>query len=423
MKIKHDVTILGLTLFLYLFSFDTPAQTIVSHPIKYVEAGYGFEDLEVLSSSLSSKRVVAVGEATHGTKEFFQMKHRIFEFLVQKHGFKVFAIEAGFGEMAAINEYVRNGKGNPHKLVNRNGFWTWDTQEVLDLVIWMRNYNIDKKEPDQISVYGFDFQGAGPVAKDLLSNLEDSKFPLSQGQREMLNIFITHGYRKLNEKEKNNLRKIFKRLRKDYEKLKRKDFSLEVKRHQLILHYFDLLGQYIKFSGKKFNGNYYRDRMMAKNIEWILNYEGNGSKTFIWAHNGHVGKRNYLTGRSMGKYLSKKFKEEYYALGLTFQKGSFIAINYKSRNLQEFYLEGNASNCLGTVLPHFSSTGLFIDFKTAGKDIKVKKHIQSNISTLSIGADYNPDFSYYGINDITSVFDGIIHFKEASSAKQLERLK
>ena len=66
-------------------------------PISTVEAGNGFEDLMPLKDILKDKKIVAMGEATHGTSEFFKMKHRFFEFLVEEMGYRVFAMECDGG--------------------------------------------------------------------------------------------------------------------------------------------------------------------------------------------------------------------------------------------------------------------------------------------------------------------------------------
>lgn len=61
-------------------------------PIKTTQAGNGFEDLMPLKEILKDKKIIGMGEATHGTCEFFQMKHRMFEFLVEEMGYRVFGI-------------------------------------------------------------------------------------------------------------------------------------------------------------------------------------------------------------------------------------------------------------------------------------------------------------------------------------------
>ncbi|HKC11515.1 MAG TPA: carboxypeptidase regulatory-like domain-containing protein, partial [Vicinamibacteria bacterium] len=107
--------------------------------LKTVEAGQGSEDLLPLRNMIGEARVVGLGEATHGTREFTQLKHRLFEFLVREMGFTIFAVE---GRMAAgfdLNAYVLTGKGNP--VENLPAFAP--NEEMLDLVDWMRAFNAE----------------------------------------------------------------------------------------------------------------------------------------------------------------------------------------------------------------------------------------------------------------------------------------
>ncbi len=57
-------------------------------------------------------RVVALGEATHGSREFFQLKHRLVRFLIEDHDFRTFAMEAHFTRALAVNDYVLDVKGD-----------------------------------------------------------------------------------------------------------------------------------------------------------------------------------------------------------------------------------------------------------------------------------------------------------------------
>ena len=66
---------------------------------------------------IGDARVVALGEATHGTREFFLMKHRVLEFLVKELDFNLFAIEATWPEANRVNEYVHTGEGDPAELL------------------------------------------------------------------------------------------------------------------------------------------------------------------------------------------------------------------------------------------------------------------------------------------------------------------
>lgn len=99
-----------------------------------------------------------MGESTHGQREVFQMKHRMFQFLVEKQGFTVLALEASMPNCQAMDDYVLTGQGDPVAAVKAQGFWTWSTHEVLDLILWMRQYNENSKHKQKLRVVGVDMQ-------------------------------------------------------------------------------------------------------------------------------------------------------------------------------------------------------------------------------------------------------------------------
>jgi erythromycin esterase-like protein len=86
-------------------------------PFDTTEPNSSFEDLMPLKKIIGDARIVALGEATHGTHEFFQMKHRMLEFLVEEMGFNTFAMEDAWPEANLINDYVHTGKGEPAEIL------------------------------------------------------------------------------------------------------------------------------------------------------------------------------------------------------------------------------------------------------------------------------------------------------------------
>ncbi len=124
--------------------------------LKTPEAGNGFADMQPLKKIIGNARIVSLGEATHGTREFFQLKHRMLEFLATEMGFTIFSIEANMPEAYRLNDYVLNGVGDPARLLKGMYFWTWDTQEVLEMIQWMREFN--KSGKGRVQFTGFDMQ-------------------------------------------------------------------------------------------------------------------------------------------------------------------------------------------------------------------------------------------------------------------------
>jgi len=98
---------------------DPVVDWIRSHAVllKTTEAGNGFDDLRPLRALIGQARIVSLGEATHGSREFFQMKHRMLEYLASELGFTIFSIEANMPEAYRLNDYVLEGNGDPAQLL------------------------------------------------------------------------------------------------------------------------------------------------------------------------------------------------------------------------------------------------------------------------------------------------------------------
>ena len=128
----------------------------VAIPLDSVDPGSNFADLEPLAGIWRGVRIVALGEATHGTSEFFRMKHRLTKFLVMKMGFLDFAMELEMREANQINDYIQGeGRDNPVARLS----WPWRTAEVAAMVDWMRQYNASVPSAGRIHFHGIDYQG------------------------------------------------------------------------------------------------------------------------------------------------------------------------------------------------------------------------------------------------------------------------
>jgi erythromycin esterase-like protein len=141
------------------------------------EAGQGFDDLAPLAAVIGDARIVGLGESTHGTREHFQMKHRLVEYLVEELGFTWFMIEASTPEAHRLDAYVLGGEGDPKELIKGMYFWTWTTEEVLAMVEWMRTYNA--RSDDKIHFTGFDMQTPDVAADEVVRFLREVDSPLA----------------------------------------------------------------------------------------------------------------------------------------------------------------------------------------------------------------------------------------------------
>ena len=176
MRIKTNLILL---LLLLLFSCaeksedDQVIEWISENAIQIstVEPGNGFEDLLPIGEMVGDARIVSLGEPTHGNREVFQLKHRMIEYLVTEKGFNIFALECPFGAARDINRYVVDGIGDPEKALAGTYMWSWETKEVLDLVVWMREYNADPNHKEKVKFYGFDPQHPERAVRVMLEYL------------------------------------------------------------------------------------------------------------------------------------------------------------------------------------------------------------------------------------------------------------
>ena len=112
-------------------------------------------ELEPLRDVVGDATVVGLGESTHGSHEQFEVKHRMIRFLVEELGFRTVGFEADFASGAVIDRYVVSGEGDPQEVVNELSSPFWATEEILDLVEWMRAYN-ESNADDPVRFFGTD---------------------------------------------------------------------------------------------------------------------------------------------------------------------------------------------------------------------------------------------------------------------------
>lgn len=122
-------------------------------------AAIGDVDLGPLLDRIGRSKVVLLGEATHGTSEFYQMRARITRELITKRGYTIVAVEADWPDAARVDRYVRHGpaaqEGEP--AFRRFPTWMWRNAEVHDFVAWLRSWNADRPDPGRrAGFYGLD---------------------------------------------------------------------------------------------------------------------------------------------------------------------------------------------------------------------------------------------------------------------------
>jgi protein-L-isoaspartate(D-aspartate) O-methyltransferase len=133
------------------------------------------EDVELhrLLDRIGDARVVLLGEATHGTSEFYRMRTRITQQLILRHGFRAVAVEADWPDAAAIDRYIRGkptARPRPWVPFSRFPTWMWRNREVQALIEWLRAYNLETRK--EVSFSGLDLYSMYTSAFEVVQYLE-----------------------------------------------------------------------------------------------------------------------------------------------------------------------------------------------------------------------------------------------------------
>ena len=165
---KNIVKILLVLIIMLLPTMNVQAVEVAAYKFQGSNPSLSNDDLEFLKAKLQDKEIIAVGEATHGTKEFFEMKHRMLKFLVEELDYKAFAMEQGMASMYQINNYIQ-GESVDIKDLIKTLHPVWQTQEVIDMINWAKDYNSKVTEDKKIRFYGCDIQMEMPQDNNLIN--------------------------------------------------------------------------------------------------------------------------------------------------------------------------------------------------------------------------------------------------------------
>lgn len=100
-------------------------------------------------------QLIGLGEATHGNKDFHTIRATISKYLISHHGYSGVIMEFPHSKSETINQFILTGKGDLTKIMHSLGYWTCQTEEIRDFILWLQKYNIDNSE-GRVCLYGND---------------------------------------------------------------------------------------------------------------------------------------------------------------------------------------------------------------------------------------------------------------------------
>lgn len=363
-------------------------------------------DLEILKTLVGNSKVVALGEATHGTSEIYKMKDRLTRYLAKNQNFNIFSLEAYMQQAYLANDYTIKNTATLNEALKNLVFFVWKTQEMSTMLQWMKQYNNGSQK---ILFTGFDMQDATEPIKQLYKAFsEDKDFAqkiekLSSTVKEFANE--NRGNTKSYTLKKEHADIIYPIIAELKTKINENPkFSVNDKSWQT--QNVRIIEQLLEKS------NINRDKFMAENFLWIKEHNPN-SKFIISAHNGHINNAK----NKMGEYLKDKLQNDYKTFGFAFFDGEYKARGTKDKILgtqtaQKPYL-GTYEYWLNSLnVPYF-----ILDLKEMKKD-KDLSWLVSDLDFRSVGHT-KPTNEFYQ-TDISDNYDYLIFINKSTSSKRPE---
>ncbi|MFA9466635.1 MAG: erythromycin esterase family protein [Velocimicrobium sp.] len=326
-------------------------------------------------------RIVGLGEASHGASELQQLKVDVFKALVTNNNCRVFAIEGDFGGCAKVDEYIHGGSGTVEEVVARIGFRIYRTQELADLVQWMREYNQTAADGEDLHFLGFDMQRYDNNKSFLMHYLENTTPHLATEYESKFTNLTDDKMYELNDgslaSAESDISALISAMSKEIpENEQNASFDFAMQCAQSILENTQL-----RRNSKQYNA--LRDVAMKNKVDWICNqYEG---LIFINGHNGHIAKISGSGYDCMGSQLDQTYADKYFTIGTDVEQCQF---NGQSGNGYKVFNVKN-ENALTAQLDKIPKDFYYLDFAKVLNDSAWQDVLNSSQKMLGLNVSFS----------------------------------
>jgi protein-L-isoaspartate(D-aspartate) O-methyltransferase len=402
-------------------------------------------DLAPLMERIGDARLVLLGEATHGTAEFYDMRARITRHLIEHKGFTVVAVEADWPDAAVIDAFVRGSgrRSAPGSVFTRFPTWMWGNASVGRFVSWLRRHNARAPSRDrQAGFYGLDLYSMYGSITAVLDYLEEEDpataavarqrygclMPWSDDPAAYGRAVSSDGYRACEGQVVAMLR--------DIERKRVEDADRDGER----LFHAEQNARLISSAERYYRAMYYgsraswnlRDQHMFDTLEAVLAFRGPGAKAVVWAHNSHLGdaRATEMAGQgehNLGQLTRQHHGEQAYLIGFGTDRGTVAAASHWGgpMEIQQVRpaMPGSYERlCHDTRVPRF----LLPLRMNAGAGAQIAREVREGLLEArlerAIGVIYRPETerqSHYFQATLPEQFDEYIWFDETTAVEPL----
>jgi protein-L-isoaspartate(D-aspartate) O-methyltransferase len=408
----------------------------VAEPITDLESS----SVDALLERIGDARVVLLGEATHGTSEFYDMRARITRELIARRGFDFVAVEADWPDAARVDDYVR---GMPRRSTQqftpfaRFPTWMWRNQEVYAFMAWLREHNQQERDPGaRVAFHGLDLYSMFTSIGAVLAYLDQvdpdaarvarvrygvltpwQKDPAAYGQ-----AVLVGGYESAEGAVVSMLREMLARRLEYSEKdgLRYFDAAQNARLVANAEHYYRAM-----YYGSASSWNL-RDSHMFETLRSLLTLHGPASKGVVWEHNSHVGDAaaTEMSSRgelNVGQLCRETFQSAAYSIGFGTDRGSVAAASNWGEPMQRMPVRPAHVDSYERICHESGVPAFMLHLREPARGA-VREELLPPRLERAIGVVYRPDTelaSHYFHASLPSQFDEYLWFDETRAVTPL----
>jgi protein-L-isoaspartate(D-aspartate) O-methyltransferase len=407
-----------------------------AEPVRDIEGA----SVEALLERIADARVVLLGEATHGTSEFYRMRARITKELIARRGFQFVAVEADWPDAARIDDYVLGGpRRSSYEFTPFERFpsWMWRNEEVATFVDWLRAYNADQHDPSlRASFHGLDLYSMFTSIAVVLAYLDEVDPEAGTVARRRYGLLTpwqrdpaAYGAAVLAGRYESSEAAVVAMLRELI--ARRLDYAVRDG-----ARFFDAAqnARVVAGAERYYRAMYYggaaswnlRDSHMQDTLESLIAFHGAGSKGIVWAHNSHVGDASATEmgaqgEHNIGQLCRARFGRDAYIVGFATDRGTVAAASDWDEPMQTMQVRPAHPESYERVL-HDSGVPAFTLPLRAPARRALRDELAQPRLERAIGVVYRPETelaSHYFQANIVDQFDEVIWFDETRAVRPL----
>lgn len=395
------------------------------------------QDLDALIEAIGDRRIVMLGEATHGTHEFYTWRTAISKRLIEEKGFRFIAVEGDWPDCYLINRYIKNS-GDPTASIrsvlarfDRWPSWMWANWEVAALAEWLRGHNAPRPQDRQAGFYGLDVYSLWDSMRAMISYLETEDPETARAVKQAVRCFEPYGedeqlyarHTLAGHSCRDEVLALLKEVRLRAHHLDgdpEAAFNTEQNAH-IAVNAERYYRSMISFDNDSWN---IRDTHMIDTLDRLLNFHGPQSKAIVWAHNTHIGDARATDMKRAGMInIGQLAREKYgadsvYLAGFGTYSGSVIAGAGWGEPMQELPVPAARVQSIEDILHRESPRDRYLLFDKEEAD----PHFDAPVRHRAIGVVYHPEHERNG-NYVSSVmrkrYDAFIYIDRTTAVHPL----